>query len=114
MKYVFLKALFATGALAAVIAFIKGKQKTTLSFDEYKERCIKSAKLAVELGSSFSKAIVVLNVIDDSKVFAFLYRRYEDGTIRKMQLPNEAFPLEKCPDEVKNKIMTGEFLIYTF
>lgn len=114
MKYFFFKTLLATGAIAAIIAFIKGMPKNTLTFDGYKERCIDAAKEAVEHGTPFSKAIVVLSVSNESKVIAFLYRRYEDGTIRKMQLPNPDFPLENCPVEVQDKIKTGEYLIYTF
>lgn len=114
MKYVFFKTLLATGAIAAIIAFIKSKPKNALSFEGYKERCINSAKEAVEQGTPFSKAIVVLAENSDTKVSAFLYRRYEDGTVKKMRLSVKDYPLDRCPSEVQEKIKSGEYILYTF
>lgn len=114
MKYLFLKTLLATGAIAAIIAFIKGMPKNALTFDGYKERCIDTAKEAIEQGPPFSKAIVVLAVNSETKVAAFLYRRYEDGTVKKMRLSVKEYPLDSCPQEVQEKIKSGEYILYTF
>jgi len=114
MKYVLFKTLLATGAIAAIIAFIKGMPKNALTFDDYKERCIDTAKESVEHGTPFSKAIVVLAENSETKVVAFLYRRYDDGTVKKMQLPVKEYPLDSCPPEVQEKIKSGEYILYSF
>ena len=105
------------GTLSIVVvggaALYLNKRKFNISFDSYCKACINEAKKVIDNKSSQDvvKSILVFNSENSKDVYPIIYRRYVDGSVKKVRINADPFPFDSCPDELKTSIKNGEYII---
>ncbi len=106
--------------LLGALALIGGaawylKKKIPLTFETFCKECIdKAIKDSTGLTSFGTvKTIVVLTSENNEDVVPCIYRRYADGRIMKKKMMIDPFPMDLCPDNVKEAINKGEYVLRT-
>lgn len=106
--------------LLGALALIGGaawylKKKIPLTFETFCEECIdKAIKDNANYNSQeVVKTIVVLTCENNKDVMPYIYRRYTNGGVKKKRIYSESFPMELCPDNVKEAINKGEYVLRT-
>ena len=105
------------GALAVggLAVFWYLREKESLSFDGYCKKCIDLVSRNIQTQSDVVKTILVLTKSESEEMVSpFLYRSYTDGKVKKQKVNYKPFPFSKCPSEVRDSIMKGEYVIYRF
>lgn len=91
------------------------KKKIPITFETFCEECIDKANKdnANHNSQEVVKTIVVLTCENDKNVMPYIYRRYANGGVKKKKINSEPFPMELCPDNVKDAINKGEYVLRT-
>ena len=106
------------GTLAVVgggTYFLLRKNKP-LSFENYCQNCVAIASEHMNTTSiDVVKSILIIKKLDDDSIFPVLYTRKKDGKIYKTEFRNRTFPLEHCPENVRNELLDkSEYIIHKF
>lgn len=91
------------------------KKKIPLTFEGFCEKCIdKTIKDNANYNSQeVVRTIVVLTCENKECVVPYIYRRYTNDVVKKKRIDLVGFPMELCPDNVKEAIYKGEYILKT-
>ena len=108
--------VLAGAAVAGAVAIHKKRESNICSpdsFMDYCNQCICTADAEVKNQQGIIKTILVLRKIDDddTKIAPFIYRKYENDTIKRLRLKIKPYRLDQCPEDVKSAINNGEYII---
>lgn len=106
---------FVVGLLVAAGGYyMVTKQKhsgKTMSFSDYCHGCENAAAQELSDQTDIVKTILVLAKTVDGKVAPYLYRRHSDGKVLKKRINYKTYSFEKCPNDVKEAISKGEYIV---
>ena len=106
---------FVVGLLVAASGYYvvtKRKQSgNTMSFSDYCHGCENAATQELNGQTDVVKTILVLTKTSDGKVAPYLYRRHSDGKLMKKRISYKTYSFEKCPNDVKEAILKGEYIV---
>lgn len=107
------------GALAVggIVAYwyLKERKKEDLSFEDYCKKCVDLVSRNIRTQSDVVKTILVLTKSESGDtVSPYLYRSYTDGKVKKQKVNCKPFPFAKCPSDVRDSILKGEYIVYRF
>lgn len=105
----FLVAALAAGGVAAVYVW---KNRKPLDFDSYCEQCVEHGRDQIS-PDAIKTAIVLTKDETGDRVIPYLYSRYADKTVKKKRIAINTFPMSFCPENVKESISKGEYVIKT-
>lgn len=104
------------GALALAAGgyyYSKSRKKSTdsMTFSDYCLHCEEAAAKELNTQENIIKQILVLALVADDKVAPYFYRRHADGKLIKKRVNYNTFDFSKCPADVKESIVKGEYII---
>lgn len=108
-NYLIIGAIVAAGG--ASIAIYRQSKFGKMTFTDYCSYCEDTATSEVYSSDDVVKTILVLAKVDETRVAPFLYHRYKDGKIRKIRIDCKTYLFRICPENVKESIFKGEYII---
>ena len=93
-----------------IIAKHRNKQEN-INFEEYCLKCKTAANCEITSSEDIAKTILVIAKIDNNNIAPFIYRSYKNGRIIKKRIKFRSFPFLNCPDQVKEAIIKGEYIL---
>ncbi len=105
---------FALAAVAGLGYYIYRRFKSTVSYEQYIEKCIEYSKTIKDEEIIVSKVLTAHLSVDKDCIDIYLYKKYEGGKVTRTKMPFSSYPLALCPIKVQEEVKSGEYVVYKF